>query len=364
MYIGRRNVEGGGRVASFQSDANRILVGLKGEIVANWKYDVFAQRSTVDNDLANLNYFSNANIQNALTVVPGPGGVPTCASVINGTDKKCVPWNIWIPNGVTAAATNYLQIPLLVNATTTEELVSGSATGDLGGYGLKIPLADEGVKVSFGAEWRSESAATSPDLESQLGNAAGSGGPTVPVAGGFTVKEVFTEIGIPIATHQPFADSISLDLGYRYSDYSEGFKTNTYKAGLEWATSASVAAMHARFARPTCLNCSPRRPWAWTAQPIRVRVRLSPERTIWRAALPLHSARSWVSALRNSAASVPTRQASTTVISAAIRNCSLKNRTPTRWVSCCSPTGSRTSLHRWTGLTSRSITRSAASARM
>src|SRR5882757_7720267 len=235
MYVGRRNVEGCGRVASFQSDSQRILVGVKGEIVANWKYDVFAQRSTVDNNLSNLNYFSNANIQNALTVVPGPGGVPTCASVINGTDTKCVPWNIWTPNGVTKAATNYLQIPLIVDATTTEELVSGSVTGDLGGYGLKIPMADEGVKVSFGAEWRSESAATSPDLESQLGNAAGSGGPTVPVAGGFTVKEIFTEIGIPIATHQPFADSISLDLGYRYSDYSEGFKTNTYKGGLEWA---------------------------------------------------------------------------------------------------------------------------------
>ena len=236
MYIGRRNVEGGGRVASFQSDANRILVGLKGEIVANWKYDVFAQRSTVDNNLANLNYFSNANIQNALTVVTNPAtGAPTCASVLNGTDKKCVPWNIWTPNGVTSAATNYLQIPLLVNATTTEELVSGSVTGDLGGYGLKIPMADEGLKVSFGAEWRSESAATSPDLESQLGNAAGSGGPTVPVAGGFTVKEIFTELGVPIATHQPFADSLSVDLGYRYSDYSEGFKTNTYKGGVEWA---------------------------------------------------------------------------------------------------------------------------------
>jgi iron complex outermembrane receptor protein len=235
MYIGRRNVEGGGRVASFQSDASRVLVGLKGEFLTNWKFDAFAQRSTVDNNLNNLNYFSNANIQNALNVVPGPGGVPTCASVINKTDKRCVPWNIWTPNGVTAAATNYLQIPLLVNATTTEELVSGSVTGDLGGYGLKIPMADEGVKVSFGAEWRSESAATSPDLQSQLGNAAGSGGPTVPVAGGFTVKEIFTEVGVPIATHQPFADSLSVDLGYRYSDYSEGFKTNTYKGGVEWA---------------------------------------------------------------------------------------------------------------------------------
>jgi iron complex outermembrane receptor protein len=251
LYIGRRNAEGGGRVASFQSDANRVVIGVKGDFADAWKYDVYAQHGTVDSANQNLNYFSNANIQNALTVVPGPGGVPTCASVVNGTDPKCVPWNIWVPGGVTAAATNYLSIPLLVDATTTEEIVSGSVTGDLGKYGLKIPMADEGLKVSLGAEWRSESAVFSPDLQSQLGNAAGSGGPTLPVAGEFTVKEVFTEFGIPIASHLPGADSLGIDLGYRYSDYSEGFKTNTYKGGVEWAPihDARFRATYARAVR-------------------------------------------------------------------------------------------------------------------
>ena len=252
LYIGRRNAEGGGRIASFETDANRIVVGVKGDFAEAWKYDVYAQRGTVDNSNQNLNYFSNANIQNALTVVPGPGGVPTCAAALaGGADPKCVPWNIWVPNGVTAAATHYLSIPLLVDATTTERVVSGSLTGDLGVYGLKIPVADEGLKVSFGAEWRSESATFSPDLQSQLGNAAGSGGPTLPVAGAFTVKEVFTEFGIPLASHVPGADSLGLDVGYRYSDYSEGFKTNTYKGGVEWAPihDARFRATYARAVR-------------------------------------------------------------------------------------------------------------------
>jgi iron complex outermembrane receptor protein len=235
MYIGRRNAEGGGRVAAFDSDSFRTVVGLRGDITEAWSYDVYAQRGTVDGSAANLNYLSNANIQNALTVVPGAGGVPTCASVINGSDTKCVPWNIWVPHGVTAAATSYLQIPLLIALTTTEQLVSGSVTGDLGKYGVKLPTAKDGLKVNFGAEWRSESAAFSPDLETQLGNAAGSGGPIPPVAGGFTVKEVFTEFGLPLVDHVPFADSLALEGGYRYSDYSEGFKTNTYKLGIEWA---------------------------------------------------------------------------------------------------------------------------------
>jgi iron complex outermembrane recepter protein len=235
LYIGRRNVEGGGRVASFASDSMRLLVGVKGEIVDGWKYDVYAQHGTVDGTADNENYFSNANIINALNVIPGVGGVATCASVVSKTDTKCVPWNIWIPGGVTSAATNYLSIPLQVQLTTTEQVASGSITGDLGKYGVKLPTAKEGLQVNFGGEWRSESANFAPDLESQLGNAAGSGGPTTPVSGAFNVKELFTELSLPLADGLPGADSLAFDAGYRYSDYSEGFKTNTYKFGVEWA---------------------------------------------------------------------------------------------------------------------------------
>jgi iron complex outermembrane recepter protein len=237
MYILRRNVEGGPRIADFQNDAIRTLVGVRGDFASAWTYDVYAQRSSVDANNQNMNYVSNTNVANALNVVPNPvaGGPPVCASVVTGADTKCVPWNIWTPNGVTAAAVNYLSIPLLVDSTTTEYVVDGNIVGDMGKYGIKIPMANEGLKVSFGAEWRSESANFSPDLTSQEGTAGGAGGPTNPVAGEFTVKELFTEFTLPIADHMPFADSLSLLGGYRYSDYSEGFKTNTYKIGAEWA---------------------------------------------------------------------------------------------------------------------------------
>jgi iron complex outermembrane receptor protein len=241
LYIGRRNVEGGGRVATFASNAFREVVGVKGDIDSAWSYDVYAQRGTVDTELGQDNYFSASNVANALNVVTSPTtGQPVCQSVISGTDTRCVPWNIWVPNGVTSAATNYLSIPLLVEATTTEYVVDGTVQGDLGKYNIKLPMANEGVKVSVGAEWRSESSAFSPDYQSELGNAEGSGGPTVPVSGGFTVKEIFTEFTAPLVDDAPFAKSLALLGGYRYSDYSEGFKTNTYKIGLEWAPVSDV----------------------------------------------------------------------------------------------------------------------------
>jgi iron complex outermembrane recepter protein len=247
MRIGRRSVEGPGRVASFRSDTDRLVLGVRGDINDAWKYDAYAQRNTVDFSNSNNNYFSNANIFKALDVIPNPApnaagnvagvaaGAPVCASASNGTDPTCVPWNIWQPNGVTAAAIKYLSIPLLVEATTTEQVVSGSMTGDLGKYGVKLPTADTGFQLNIGGEWRGESANFIPDYQSLLGNAAGAGGPTAPVAGSFTVREVFTEMSLPLADHQPFADSADVTAGYRYSSYSEGFNTNTYKVGLEWA---------------------------------------------------------------------------------------------------------------------------------
>jgi hypothetical protein len=64
---------------------------------------------------------------------------------------------------------------------------------------------------------------------------------------------------LPIAQDQPFAESLSFDTAYRYSDYNTGQQTNTYKFGLEWApwrTSACAAATSAQSVRPTSSSCS------------------------------------------------------------------------------------------------------------
>src|SRR5207248_2515727 len=47
--------------------------------------------------------------------------------------------------------------------------------------------------------------------------------------------EIFTEAKLPIMNDIPGAYNLSADAGYRYSNYTLGFKTNTYKFGVEWA---------------------------------------------------------------------------------------------------------------------------------
>ena len=252
LYIGRRNVEGGGRVLSVANNTIRAVAGLRGDIVDGLTFDVYAQRDSTDTQIRNLNYFDASRVTKALNVITNPAtGQPACASFVDGSDPACVPWNIWVPNGVTAAATKYLSIPLLTDATTIEYVVSGSVTADLAKWSLKSPFADEGIKINVGAEYRSESAVFSPDLTSEEGNAEGFGGAVVPVSGNYHVSEVFTEVGIPLLEHKPMAESLALELGYRYSDYNLGFKTNTYKFGVEYAPSSDfrVRASYSRAVR-------------------------------------------------------------------------------------------------------------------
>ncbi|HYL02095.1 MAG TPA: TonB-dependent receptor [Steroidobacteraceae bacterium] len=227
-YVGRRNVEGGPRTTTFDSSSLRTLLGLKGAIGA-WSYDVYALRGTVHDSSDSLNYFSAAQVANALEVVPGSTG-PACA-----TGPPCVPWNIWTPGGVTRAALDYLSIPLHTQGGVTEQVVSGSLTGDLGKHGIRLPATDAGLQLNLGAEWRSERSDFRPDLDSELGNGEGSSGPVAPLSGQFHVSELFAEARLPLRDRSRGAESLALESAYRYSHYSEGFDTNTYKLELQWA---------------------------------------------------------------------------------------------------------------------------------
>ena len=61
--------------------------------------------------------------------------------------------------------------------------------------------------------------------------------PTLPTSGGFHVLEALHgSAACRSCEDMPFAKSLNIEAGYRYSDYNLSFgSTNTYKLGLEWA---------------------------------------------------------------------------------------------------------------------------------
>ncbi len=232
----RRNVEGGGRAQDFGHESYRTVIGMRGDLADAWSYDAYGQYGATSLSSVYSNDFSILRTGRALDVLPDPNtGAPACRSFLDGTDPACVPYNIWTLDGVTPAALAYLQIPLVQRGETEERVVNASVTGDLGSYGMKMPTANSGLFVNFGAEYREESSELLPDASYQNGDGAGQGGATLPISGGYRAKDVFAEARMALIEDRAFARSLSVEAGYRYSDYSLDFTTDTYKLGLEWS---------------------------------------------------------------------------------------------------------------------------------
>jgi outer membrane receptor protein involved in Fe transport len=232
VYIGRRNVEGGNRQDNLRHTTFRAVAGVKGDVGA-WSYDASAQVGKTIYQEEYLNDVSVVKAQRSLNVV-SVGGVPTCQSVVDGSDPNCVPYNIWQPGGVTSAATNYLNTPGFKNGYTSQLVYSLNGSVDLGAYGVKIPGTSSGANLAFGLENRQESLSLNTDQEFSSGDLAGQGGPTIGQSGGYSVRDIFGEFKLPLLEKLPGAELLSLDAAYRNSKYSTNNTTNTYSLGLDW----------------------------------------------------------------------------------------------------------------------------------
>jgi outer membrane receptor protein involved in Fe transport len=238
MYILRRNVEGGGRQQSFANSSFRMVTGVRGAINEAWAYDVSGQYSNTSATASTLNYFVIDRLKKALDVVD-VGGVPTCQSVIDGSDPGCVPWNPFVANGVDDAQLNYLQAKGIQVGRLNQEIYNGVVSGDLGVYGIKTPWATDGVQVVFGTEYRRDTLDNKVDALQEAAQLAGSGGATIGISGSTKVQELFFEGRVPLLQDQAMAESLSFDTAYRYSDY-DSVTTDTYKVGLEWAPVSDI----------------------------------------------------------------------------------------------------------------------------
>jgi len=236
VLIARRNFEGGGRVADLRHTSFRYVIGVKGDLLKNWDYDVYGQEAKVIYQQIYRNDFSIARISRALDVVSDPTtGAPVCRSTVDGTDPTCVPYNIFALGGVTPAALSYLQTPGHASGFTAQRVAGATLSSDLGNYGWKVPSSKSGIGVAMGIERRTEKLKSEFDTAFASGDLAGQGGPTQDIAGQYTVTDYFAELRVPILEGRPGADLLSVNGSYRYSDYSTDKSTDSYGIGIEYA---------------------------------------------------------------------------------------------------------------------------------
>jgi iron complex outermembrane receptor protein len=229
--IGRRNIEGGPRVAYYDHINYRTVVGMNGDVGGGWTYDAYGQYYYTTLYNSNSGYLNYANVDNALQV-GGTAANPTC---LNQSAAGCVPYNIWTQGAVTPQQLAYLTESGTGDGAVTQRIIHGDMTGDLGQYGLKSPLASDGVGVNFGYEHRSEKLDWDPDSAELAGDLAGFSGAVVPIHDGYAVSEAFIEARAPIAQNLTGVKDLSFDSGYRYSNYTTAGHTNAYKFEVQYA---------------------------------------------------------------------------------------------------------------------------------
>ena len=242
LYSLKRNVEGLPRQSIRTYENITQTFGMRGDITDTWSYDVSYHLSEVDYAEEYRNDLSVTNINRAVNVV-NINGVPTCVSVLDGTDGNCIPYNLFsggLPGdgGIQAihdgglALQNYIARSTFILGSGSQRILQGVLSGETP---VTIPGAPGPVSAAFGYETKELKTDYRPDAPSIDGDRSGSGGAAVPLTGAYDVDEFFLELGIPVM------DDLSVDFGYRYADYSTGQSTDTFKFGAFFRASDMIA---------------------------------------------------------------------------------------------------------------------------
>ena len=213
------------------NEVNRsnAFVGLQGDFSATWSYDAYIGVSHSNGTYWSSNWL-NDRVNASVNATLDADGNLVCA---DNSIPGCVPANLFTEDALLhgrlpADVLNFLGKNLLGETTYKGRQFSGYATGRL----LDMPNGEE-VSAVIGFETRTEDIHDVPDTESQGDNLWGltSSGITT---GDDTVREVFTEIEIPLLARMPWAEELVVNGSGRWTDYDSYGDDTTYRMALDY----------------------------------------------------------------------------------------------------------------------------------
>ncbi|MGD9966050.1 MAG: TonB-dependent receptor [Hyphomonadaceae bacterium] len=222
--INRRFTEVGDRDGSFENNTFYFLAELAGDLSANWDWTLSGsyghvlfserlrngvKRSAVNQGLASCQDFTGAPL--------GPPALP-----------NCVPIDLYGPGTLTPAMINFVRLDNFGRTTVEEGRLTGFIRGDL----FELPAGPVATVVGF--EYRDLYASERHDNDQRLGDTIGFNA-IQDQEGQIDVYELYAELALPLLRDAPLAHDLSLELGYRRSNYSSAGEIDTYKFGGEWA---------------------------------------------------------------------------------------------------------------------------------
>lgn len=230
--IGRRFVEAGPRVYSFDNTTTQYTVGLRGDlpILNGWSYDTYYQSGRSDQVQTTQNGFSRTKLQQAVRA--------TSTTACTVTTGGCVPINLFGAAGtITPQMLAFIATPTFQTTRVEQTVIAASASGEVGF--AKTPWAKNPLGVAVGYEDRKVFGGNASDAVVQTqGELLGSGSPTPDRSGTLKFHEIYTEANLPIVQNKPGVYSFNASFGYRVTNFdSIGGKQDygSWKKGLDYA---------------------------------------------------------------------------------------------------------------------------------
>jgi len=230
MTVNRRFVEMGPRINAFDNKTLQYTVGVKGDAVLDWVYDVYYTKGTSDQVQVKQNWGSLSKVGQALNAVSSTA----CVNSANG----CVPLNVFGGAGsITPEQLAFINQSTIQRVNVTQTVASGSLSGDFGNKFVS-PWAGQPINLALNVEERKVSAQTRADAPSQIqGEVLGSGAPAVDSQGAFKLREYSAESIIPLIKDKPFLKALNGEIGYRRTEFTNSGLKDSYgswKIGGDW----------------------------------------------------------------------------------------------------------------------------------
>lgn len=258
IFFNRWDLDSGYRDLRSDKDTYRFIFGARGELSDNLNYDIAINlgKTKRDETVVNNRFFDR--YMAAMDAVVDASGNIVCRSSIDpssfknlrgdflatafdatkgavtftpGANSGCVPFNPLIQDlGVNQAAVDWIWQPTTNQTELKQRVITAYLEGSSDNW-FELP----GGPLSFvlGAEHRKEeSAVVFDEFSGSSRTVAGNNGSNL--SGEFDVNEVFAEASLPVL------DFLTMDMAYRFSDYSTIGNTDAWKVGMQGETPFGV----------------------------------------------------------------------------------------------------------------------------
>lgn len=223
----------------FERVTTQGTIALDATLAPDWRLSGYYSHGEYRNDIDTPGFVIGANFNQAVDAVRDPAtGQPVCRVKLTDPSSACVPINLFGEGSPSADALAYITGTPRQRATTTLD------TGGVSLRGEPVMLAAGPISIAAGFEARRE-AIRQTVSELDLARAFRSFN-FAPIAGGFTVREAFGEILVPLARDRPLLRNLQLNAAVRLSDYDTTGSIWSWKLG---ATNEFFPGFRARFTR-------------------------------------------------------------------------------------------------------------------